>query len=93
MTGPELAPGPDLRDDDRESLCRWARATVGSFHHPVGTCAMGPDPDHGAVTGADGSVHGADGLNVADASVMPTIPTANTNLPTIMVAEHLAARL
>jgi choline dehydrogenase-like flavoprotein len=54
---------------------------------------MGPDPDRGAVTAADGAVHGTEGLAVADASVMPTIPSANTHLPTIMVAEHLAARL
>jgi choline dehydrogenase len=93
VTGRELAPGPALPDDHRESLRAWARATVGSFHHPVGTCAMGPDPDRGAVTAADGAVHGTEGLAVADASVMPTIPSANTHLPTIMVAEHLAARL
>ncbi|HSB87798.1 MAG TPA: GMC oxidoreductase, partial [Ilumatobacteraceae bacterium] len=37
-----------------------------------------------------GSVHGVDGLTIADASIMPTIPTATTNLPTIMVAEHIA---
>jgi choline dehydrogenase len=66
---------------------------VSTFHHPVGTCAMGPEPDQGAVTDARGSVHGTANLTVADASVMPTIPSATTNLPTIMVAEHIAARL
>lgn len=92
VTGPELAPGAGVPTDDRSALAAWARATVSTFHHPVGTCAMGPDPDQGAVTDAHGSVHGTENLTVADASVMPTIPSATTNLPTIMVAEHLAAR-
>jgi choline dehydrogenase len=90
VTGPELSPGPTAPEGDRGALATWARSAVSTFHHPVGTCAMGPDPAQGAVTDAHGSVHGIDGLSVADASIMPTIPTANTNLPTIMVAEHLA---
>jgi choline dehydrogenase len=63
-----------------------------TYHHPVGTCAMGPESDTGAVVDADCRVYGVDGLSVVDASVMPEIPSANTNLPTIAVAEHLAAR-
>ncbi len=51
---------------------------------------MGDDPDGGAVVDAHGRVHGLDGLYVADASIMPTIPSANTNVPTIMVAERMA---
>ena len=47
----------------------------------------------GAVTDWQGSVHGIDALTVADASIMPTIPTATTNLPTIMLAEHIAREL
>jgi choline dehydrogenase len=90
VTGPELSPGPSVPEGDRRALAAWARTAVSTFHHPVGTCAMGPDPDQGAVTDARGSVHGIEGLSVVDASIMPTIPTANTNLPTIMVAEHLA---
>ena len=90
VTGPELAPGPSVPTADRQALAAWASAHVSTFHHPVGTCAMGPDPARGAVTDSRGTVHGIDGLTVADASLMPTIPTANTNLPTIMVAEHLA---
>jgi len=62
------------------------------YHHSVGTCAMGPDPAEGAVVDAAGSVHGVAGLYVVDASVMPDIPSANTHVPTIMVAEHVAAR-
>jgi choline dehydrogenase-like flavoprotein len=52
---------------------------------------MGPDPGSGAVVDARGHVHGIGHLQVADASIMPTIPNANTNLPTIMVAEPIAA--
>ena len=54
---------------------------------------MGPDPEQGAVTDQRGSVHGVDGLTVADASIMPTIPTATTNLPTIVVAQRIASWL
>jgi choline dehydrogenase len=51
---------------------------------------MGPDPDHGHVVDVHGAVHGINGLWVADASVMPAIPAANTNLSTIVIAERLA---
>ena len=54
---------------------------------------MGPDPDTGAVVTERGAVHGIDRLWVADASIMPTIPAANTNLPTIVVAERIAGWL
>jgi choline dehydrogenase len=89
-TGTELSPGPALPTDDRDALAAWLRTAVSTFHHPIGTCAMGPDPALGAVTDSRGSVHGVDGLTIADASIMPTIPSATTNLPTIMVAEHIA---
>jgi choline dehydrogenase len=88
--GTELSPGPAFPTDNRDTLAAWVRTAVSTFHHPVGTCAMGPDPALGAVTDSRGSVHGIDGLTIADASIMPTIPTATTNLPTIMVAEHIA---
>src|SRR5579862_1076936 len=91
--GEELSPGPSCPPGDRGALAEWVRSAVSTFHHPVGTCAMGRDPDKGAVTDARGSVHGADGLTVADASIMPTIPSATTNLPTIMVAEHISREL
>ena len=63
------------------------------YFHPVGTCKMGPGSDHAAVVGPTGSVYGAQGLYVADASIMPVVPRANTNLPTLMVAERIAAAL
>jgi len=54
---------------------------------------MGTSPDAGAVVDARGRVHGVDGVLIGDASVMPDIPAANTNLPTMMVAEQIAAWL
>jgi choline dehydrogenase len=67
-------------------------ANVRTYHHPVGTCAMGRDSRH-AVVDSRGHVHGTEGLVVADASIMPEIPSANTNVPTIMLAERIAAGL
>ena len=84
VAGAELAPGPDVADDDVGALESSIRSRVSSYHHPVGTCAMG------SVVDARGAVHGVDGLWVADASVMPIIPSANTNLTTIVVAERIA---
>jgi len=89
VTGAELAPGPAIGDHDSAGLARSVRERVSSYHHPVGTCAMGPEPDDGAVVDARGAVHGISGLWVADASVMPAIPAANTNLSTIVVAERI----
>jgi len=93
VLGPELAPGDAVRDDDREGLARSIRSRVDTYHHPVGTCAMGPDPAGGGVLDARGAVHGVDDLWVADASVMPTIPSANTHLSTVVVAERIAGWL
>jgi choline dehydrogenase-like flavoprotein len=68
-------------------------AQVGSYHHPVSTCRMGPSTAAMAVVDARGNVHGVEDLSVIDASIMPAIPGANTNLPTIMLAERCAAWL
>jgi choline dehydrogenase-like flavoprotein len=62
----------------------------GTYHHVVGTCAMGPTTERAAVVDTGGRVHGTEGLFVADASVMPDVPSANTHLPTVMVAERIA---
>ncbi len=93
VTGAEIAPGPTVASDDRAAIADSIRARVASYHHPVGTCRMGTDPDRDAVVDAQGRVYGVDRLWVADASVMPTIPASGTNLPTIMVAERMAAWL
>ncbi len=63
---------------------------VAAQGHPVGTCAIGRGDNPSAVVGPDCSVFGIKGLYIADASVMPTIPSANTNLSTVMIAERVA---
>jgi choline dehydrogenase len=74
----------------REDTVAFVRQSCSSYLHPVGTCAMGPGSE--AVADAELRVHGALGLRVADASVMPTIPSANTNAPAVMIGEF-ASRL
>ena len=89
--GARFGPPREVINGD-DAATAWIRSSTMTYHHPVGTCAMGLDPASGAVVDPDGSVYGVDGLFVVDASVMPDIPSANTNIPTIMVAEHVAAR-
>jgi choline dehydrogenase len=89
IAGPELA--PRAPDQDEAGLESAVRSQVDTYHHPVGTCRMGPDPTAGAVVDAGGRVHGVVGLWVADASIMPDVPGANTNLPVMMVAERVAS--
>jgi choline dehydrogenase len=85
----ELAPGDAMDTDD--AIGGFVEANVTTYFHPVGSCRMGAGRD--AVVDVHGKVHELDGLWVLDASVMPTIPGINTNLPTIMVAERGAAWL
>jgi 5-(hydroxymethyl)furfural/furfural oxidase len=75
--------------DDR-ALEDWARATVLGNWHACCSNRMGPADDKGAVVGMDGRVHGVQGLRVVDASIMPSVPCANTNLTTIMMAEKIS---
>lgn len=88
----ELYPGRDVPDSDAD-LERAVLDQVETYHHPVSTCRMGPPSDRGAVVDARACVRGVDGLWVVDASIMPAIPAANTNLPVIMLAERCAAWL
>jgi len=75
---------------DDATLDAYLQESVVGVWHPVGTCRMGAPDDPMAVTDARGRVLGVDGLRVCDASLMPGIPSANTNIPTIMVAERIA---
>jgi choline dehydrogenase len=79
----EFKPGPQTQTD--EQLARASGDIGTTIFHPVGTCKMGPDPL--AVVDERLRVHGIQGLRVADASIMPTITSGNTNAPTIMIAE------
>ncbi|MER2536329.1 MAG: GMC family oxidoreductase N-terminal domain-containing protein [Rhizobiaceae bacterium] len=79
----EVLPGPKLESEDElfDYACRNAKTD----HHPVGTCRMGHDEM--AVVTPDLRVRGIEDLRVCDASVMPRVPSCNTNAPTIMVGE------
>jgi choline dehydrogenase len=80
----EIKPGPEVTD--RDALEADLRQRLMLVYHPVGTCRMS-DTGEDAVVDSQLRVRGVDGLRVADASVMPTIPGGNTNAPTIMIAE------
>lgn len=83
----EIWPGPQVTTD--EELEEYARNSVVTYHHQVGTCAMGQSAQ--SVTNPRTlEVYRVSGLYVADASVMPTVPTGNTNAPSIMIAERAA---
>lgn len=79
----ERLPGPKVMTDDE--LFDYGCANAKTDHHPVGTCKMGDGPE--SVVGLDLKVHGLEGLRVCDSSVMPRVPSCNTNAPTIMVGE------
>lgn len=68
----------------------WIRAGVQGDWHPCGTCRMGDSADRRTVVDPEGRVVGVEGLRVADASIMPTIPCANLNLTTMMIGERMA---
>ncbi len=75
---------------DSTGLLALVRDTARSIPHVVGTCSMGVAPESGAVVTPTGHVHGTNGLFVADASIMPTVPSGFTQLPTIMIAECIS---
>ena len=85
--GVEVSPGDTVRSDDQ--IDTFLRATAKSTRHPSCTCRMGIDEETSVVDGK-GRVHGLEGLRIVDASVMPNIPSAALNAPTIMLAEKLA---
>ncbi|MEM9850576.1 MAG: GMC family oxidoreductase N-terminal domain-containing protein [Pseudomonadota bacterium] len=84
----EYAPGRAVAFDDDEGTLDWARNTAVTIYHPTGTCKMGRDPM--AVVDPRLRVYGVGGLRVADASIMPTIVSGNTNAPAIMIGEKVA---
>ncbi len=86
ITGEEIAPGAHLQSD--AELLEWVRHNAETTYHPVGTCKMGNDPR--SVVDPELRVRGLQGLRVADASIMPTLTSGNTNAPTIMIGEKCA---
>jgi choline dehydrogenase len=79
----EIAPGMNIQSDNE--MLDWVRQNAETTYHPVGTCKMGSDPM--AVVDDQLRVHGIQGLRVADASIMPTLTSGNTNAPSIMIGE------
>jgi 5-(hydroxymethyl)furfural/furfural oxidase len=75
---------------DERALADFIRANVFGVWHASGTCRMGDARERSAVTDTEGRVHGTRGLRVVDASLMPRLPSANTNIPTVMIAEKIA---
>jgi 5-(hydroxymethyl)furfural/furfural oxidase len=99
MAGPVFATLADRNVDlvelvkDDEALAEHIRENVAGMFHVAGTCKMGAANDPDAVVDNAGRVRGFEGLRVVDASIMPTVPRANTNVPTIMVAEKISAAM
>ena len=85
--GEEISPTADYKTPED------VRGDNLHYYHAVGTCKMGPESDATAVVDARGKVHGLDNLYVADASIMPVVPRANTNIPALVVGERVAAWL
>jgi choline dehydrogenase len=82
----EIGPGPTRATNDE--ILDWVRQVAETTYHPVGTCKMGTDAM--AVVDDQLRVRGIDGLRVADASIMPTLTSGNTNAPSIMIGEKAA---
>ena len=82
----ELLPGKEISSD--QQLLQYAAQTGQTSWHPIGTCRMGNDPD--AVVDPELRVRGIEGLRVADASIMPTMVSTNTNAPCILIGEKAA---
>ena len=84
---------PPSRPSTQDALDERVAENAYSIPHVVGTCAMGPSPERGAVVDASGRVHGVEALSVIDASIIPDPPSGFPHIITIMLAEHLSERL
>ncbi len=95
IIGNWISDGLTIKDllEDEEILTSWIHNTVLGHYHASCSNRMGAPSDPGAVTDPSARVYGVEGLRVADASIMPAVPCANTNFPTIMIAEKVAATI
>jgi choline dehydrogenase len=84
IRGEELSPGTSVQSDDE--ILSWIRGHAETAYHPIGTCRMGP-AGRGTVVDDRLRLHGLSGLRVADASIMPTMVSGNTNAASIMIGE------
>jgi choline dehydrogenase len=84
----ETLPGPQVQKDDE--LLDFAKRNASTTYHLIGTCRMGPATDPSTVVDDRLLVHGMEGLRIVDASVMPSMPSANTYATTLMIAEKAA---
>jgi choline dehydrogenase-like flavoprotein len=91
LVGSEISPRSSVAT--RGEIEAFVSTNCLHYFHPVGTCRMGPATDPFAVVDARGRIHGLDNAYVADASIMPVIPRANTNLPALVVGERIAGWL
>jgi choline dehydrogenase len=85
----ELFPGPESHTD--AALHTHLQRSLSSYYHPVATCKIGDDP--GSVVDSQLRAHGISNLRIADASVMPSIPSGNTNATVLAIAERAASLL
>lgn len=88
-------PGIDLESlsNDTDALNDIVTKSIAGVFHPAGSCRMGSSDDLYSVTDPQGRVYGVNGLRVVDASLMPSLPRGNTNIPTIMMAEKISAEM
>jgi choline dehydrogenase len=91
MLGQELEPGPGRSSES--DLATWVDSNVRHYFHPAGPCKMGPADDPQAVVDSRGAVRGVAGLYVADCSIMPQVPRANTNIPAVVVGLRIGGWL
>jgi choline dehydrogenase len=91
VTESELAPGDAVADDD--TLAQTIAANLAIYGHPTSTVPMGGAGDPWAVVDSVGAVNGVSGLRVADASIIPEVPSSTTNVTVIMLAERIYQRV
>jgi choline dehydrogenase len=91
LLGREMRPGPEV--SGTRAIERFLDHAAVHYYHPAGSCKMGPASDLDSVVDSEGRVHGIEGLFVADASLMPSVTSGNTNMPTTVIGERIARSL